>query len=175
MAITEIFDGNEWQQISYVQSILYGTVSTTYTTDLTGGNHIKFDILVFQKGANITLDVLTPYTTSINIDSVGRVKLMANKTYKLTGSLNNVKALNTSPNITQWYNIDNNTPIGLISTEPTPKATTTRIPAGGAVGFITPSVDTRVELRFLDGNSILEVPGEADSNGSPWFYCEEIG
>ena len=175
MSLPEIFDGNEWQQISYVQSILYGTVSTTYTTDLTDGNHFKFDLVEFQKGVNVTLDVSTPYTSNANADSVGRIKLLAGRTYKLTGSLNNVEATNQSPNLTQWYNADSNTPIGLVSTEPTPKASIVRIPAGGAVAFVKPSVDTRVELRILAGNSILEVPGSTNSNGSPWFYCEEIG
>jgi hypothetical protein len=161
MSLPEIFDGNEWQQISYVQSVLYGTVSNTYTTDLTDGNHFKFDLVEFQKGANITLDTSTLYTTSANADSVGRIKLLAGRVYKLAGSFNKIEATNASPNLTQWYNADSDTPIGLVSSR--------------AIAFVKPSVDTRVELRILFGNNILEVPGKTGSNEATWFYCEEIG
>lgn len=162
MSSPEIFDGSNWQQIAYVQAVMQGVVSNSYTSELTKGHHIKFDRVSFQKNAtnSIILDNSSSYTSDINMDSLGRIILKPEKTYKLIGVFNNKIGAHQSI-ITQWHDVDTDTPIGISSSMIT-------------VGFITPSKQTRVELRIIN-NSISKIPGENNQDGGFWFCCEEIG
>ena len=153
------------------QSILHGYNNSTYSTNVGVGDHIKFDGNVFVRGSNISLDTSSSYSTSTNVASVGRITLAAGKTYRLTGSINNVVSANY--NGMRWYNSDTNTALGVQSGMPSPVSTTDRVPSTGFVAFITTSVSTRVELR-ITWNALSSVNGTGDGIGPTWFTVEEV-
>ena len=154
-----------------VLNSIHGFNNSTYSINVGVGDHIKFNGVVFVRGSNITLDVSSSYSTSTNTSSVGRITLAAGKTYKLTGSINNV--VSASYNATRWYNSDTGATLGLISGAPSPISTTNRSPGAGTVAFITTSVSTRVELR-ITWNAFTSVNGTNDAIGPAWFTVEEV-
>lgn len=154
-----------------LQSILHGYNTATYSTNVGVGDHLKFDGTVFTRGSNISLDTTTTYNTSTNTASIGRITLAAGKTYRLTGSINNVVSANY--NATRWYNSDTNAALGLISGSPSPISTTDRAPGGVTVAYINTSVSTRVELR-ITWNAFSSVNGTGDAIGPAWFTVEEV-
>lgn len=156
---------------SGTKSILHGYNAATYSTNVGVGDHLKFDSTVFTRGSSISLDTTTTYNTSTNTASVGRITLAAGKTYKLTGSINNV--VSASYNATRWHNSDTNAALGLVSGSPSPISTTDRAPGGVTVSYINPSISTRVELRIAF-NGFSSVNGTADAIGPAWFTVEEV-
>lgn len=153
------------------KSILQGFNNATYSTNVSVGDHIKFDGVAFVRGSNISLDTTSAYTTSIGVASVGRITLAAGKTYKLTGSINNVVSANY--NAMRWYNSDTNTALGVVSGMSSPVSTTDRVPSAGFIAYITTSVSTRVELRII-WNALSSVNGTGDGIGPTWFAVEEV-
>jgi Coiled stalk of trimeric autotransporter adhesin len=153
------------------RSILHGYNATTYTANVATGDHIKFDSSVFTRGTAITLDASSTYSSSTNTPSVGRITLAAGKTYKLTGSINNVVSANY--NGMRWYNSDTGAALGVISGMSSPVSTTDRVPSAGFVAYITTSVSTRVELR-ITWNALSSVNGTSDGIGPAWFIVEEV-
>lgn len=153
------------------QSILHGYNISTYNTNIYVGDHIKFDGVVFVRGSNVSLDTSSSYTTSTNVASVGRITLAAGKTYKLTGSINNVVSANY--NAMRWYNSDTGATLGVQSGMSSPISTINRVPSAGFVAYITTSVSTRVELR-ITWNALSSVNGTADAIGPTWFTVEEV-
>lgn len=153
------------------KSILHGYNISTYATNVNVGDHIKFDGNVFVRGSNISLDTTSSYSASTNVASVGRITLAAGKTYKLTGSINNVVSANY--NGMRWYNSDTGASLGVQSGMPSPVSTTDRVPSAGFVAYITTSVSTRVELR-ITWNALTSVNGSGDGIGPAWFIVEEV-
>lgn len=153
------------------QSILHGYVNSGYSDAINVGDHFKFNGIAFVRGSNISLDTSSSYTTSTGVASIGRITLVAGKTYKLTASLNNVVSANY--NATRWYNADNGSVLGLTCGAPSPISTTDRVPSTGTVAYITTSVSTRVELR-ITWNSFTQIKGTEDSIGPAWFTVEEV-
>lgn len=152
-------------------SILHGYVSSGYTSNVSSGDHIKFSAVSFSRGSNISLNTSSAYTRTTNTASIGRITLLAGKTYKLTASLNNVTSNNY--NATRWYNADNGAYLGLISGSSPPTSTTDRTPSAITVAYITTNVTTRVELRST-WNSFTQVKGTEDAIGPAWFTVEEV-
>lgn len=156
---------------SALQSILHGFNNATYSTNVSVGDHIKFDGVAFVRGSNISLDTSSSYTAAPDVASVGRITLAAGKTYKLTGSINNV--VSTNYNAMRWYNSDTNTALGVVSGMSSPVSTTDRVPSAGFIAYITTSVSTRVELRII-WNALSSVKGTGDGIGPTWFAVEEV-
>jgi hypothetical protein len=154
------------------QDFLQGYVATTYTSNVAVSDHIKFETVRSSSGSSITLDGFSAYSSATNTASVGRILLKANKTYRLWGSINN--ATGASYNPTQWFNSDTNTGLGLVSGAPPPNSTTDRSVGAGTVAYITPTVDTRVELR-INFNALTQINGIGDAIGPSQFTVEQIG
>ena len=153
------------------KSILHGYNAATYSVNVGVGDHLKFDSFAFARGTAITLDTSSSYNTSTGTASIGRITLAAGKTYKLTGSINNV--VSASYNATRWYNSDTNTALGLISGSPSPISTTDRAPSAETVAYVFVSSTTRVELR-ITWNAFSSVNGTGDAIGTAWFTAEEV-
>lgn len=166
-------DGTNKQYVDTAvsRSILHGYNAATYSTNVGVGDHLKFDSVAFSIGSGISLDTSTTYNTSTNTASIGRITLAGGKTYKLTGSINNVVSANY--NATRWYNSDTNTALGLLSGAASPISTTDRVPSAGTIAYITTSGTTRVELR-ITWNSFSSVNGTGDAIGPSWFTVETI-
>ena len=166
----QLYDGTRWIENSF-KEILYGYVTVSYTTNVTTSDHIKFNAVGFEKdGKNINLDITSPYSNATNTASVGRITLQPNKTYKLTGSMNNVGA-NDEYVAAAWYNSDTNTrilyPVGA------PTGGVDRAPGGGVIAYFTPDVTTRVELR-IQFSDVETVRGVNDAIGSAFFTIETV-
>ena len=153
------------------KSILHGYNAATYSVNVGVGDHIKFDNFAFARGTNITLDTSSSYNTSTNTASIGRITLAAGKTYKLTGSINNV--VSPSYNATRWYNSDTGAVLGLISGSSPPISTTDRSPSAETIAYVVVSSTTRVELR-ITWNAFTQVNGTGDAIGTAWFTAEEV-
>jgi hypothetical protein len=135
------------------------------------GDHIKFQTVYTFGGSDITLDVATPYTTTLNVASVGRITLKAGKTYSLWGSINN--AVSTSYGAHRWVNSDTGALLSLTSGGAAPISVLNRHPGVGAFCFFAPSVDTRVELQ-LTFSGLSSVNGIGDLIGPAQFHIQTI-
>ena len=102
---------------------LMGALTANVTTDLSTGDHIKFNRLLNSQSSNgttntgnISLDTTTTYTTTANVDSLGRITLKAGRTYELTGYAQSVADLTNGTFTYAWYNSDTSTTIGSTAT-----------------------------------------------------------
>ena len=156
------------------QSILHGYVYSSYSSNLSTGDHIKFDNIAFVRGSNISLDTSSSYTTSTGVASIGRITLAAGKTYKLT-AITCTAAFTSTSNAyigLKWYNSDSNTPLGTVNTWWSSSWSYTS--GGAVVAYITTTSTTRVELRINNISSISQIWGTSDSNSATWFSAEEV-
>jgi hypothetical protein len=102
---------------------LMGCLTANVTTNLSTGDHIKFNSLSFSQSSNgttntgnISLDTTTAYTTTANVASLGRVTLKAGRTYDLTGYVQGTPTTSSSTFSYAWYNADSGTQIGTNAT-----------------------------------------------------------
>ena len=102
---------------------LMGALTANVTTNLSTGDHIKFNSLLNSQSSNgttntgnISLDTTTTYTTTANVDSLGRITLKAGRTYELTGYAQSVADLTNGTFTYAWYNSDTSTTIGSTAT-----------------------------------------------------------
>ena len=156
---------------SNLKEILYGYVSTDYSTHTSTSDHIKFDAIGFERtNGSITLDTSSSYSNSVNTDSIGRITLQPNKTYKLTAWMNNMEASGNSAVSGGWFNSDTNDAILFASSSP---EISNRTYGGAAIlAYFTPNVTTRVELRIMFAG--LSTVRGAYTNGPTYFTIETI-
>ncbi len=155
------------------KSIMHGYMYQSQNTNLLVGDHIKFDTAAFTRGTNIILDSSTPYNSSIDTSSVGRITLTAGKTYKLTASSSTAYFASTNGYFSlKWYNITNNTPLGTLNTW---WGSSWNYSSGGmVVAYISTTINTKVELRINKANSFSGIWGASDPNSATWFVVEEV-
>jgi len=139
---------------SYIHAYMVGT----QTTNVGNGDHIKWDTLGTQFGSDVTLDLATTYTSSANVASIGRFTLKAGKTYKLYTSLR-LRASSSTAIAIKWYDATNSSTIGRGLGWDTVQESYDYSSATALTAFITPVVDTFVEVRFDDGNVADVVAG----------------
>jgi hypothetical protein len=165
------YDGTVWLVLNAgaEKSIMNGYVSSSYTTNVSTNDHIKFNAVYFSKGSNITLDVTSTYSNALNTASVGRILLKANKLYKLSGT-NNSAETDWLGSI-KWKNADTGDLISL----PAMSGIGTIVNAAGygAVCFFKPTVDTRVEL-IINFTNWTQVRGNNWAGGPAQFIIEEL-
>lgn len=131
-----------------------------YTEDLSAGNHIKFDSLVYSNSDDFVLDVTSPYTSTLNLPSLGRITLKGGKKYLLKGEIDAFKVKSHSSTFSiQWYDSDNSIPLG---DEYTFNAigTTGIDPDYGGPRILTVFeilTDTRVEMRIVSSNILQKI------------------
>uniref|UniRef100_A0A6C0JBD8 Uncharacterized protein n=1 Tax=viral metagenome TaxID=1070528 RepID=A0A6C0JBD8_9ZZZZ len=143
---------------------IFGKLTTTQSTDIASGDHIKFHILEDSTGSDIGLDITTIYTNVVNVDSIGRILLVANQKYKLNVNIIEFSLLNHDGNFSiQWFNADLNTGIGSSHTINGFGTTGDKLYSNAILrAFYTPVVDTRIELRIITNNNNLTQIGIAD-------------
>ena len=171
----QLYDGTNWINPNggggTDKEILYGYVTANYAGNLTTSDHIKFNAVGFEKSSgSITLDTTSPYSSGRGTSSVGRITLQPNKTYKLTGSMNNAEG-NDQYVAAAWYNSDANTrilyPVGA------PTGGVDRAPGGGVVAYFTPNIVTRIELRIA-WSGVTQIRGTNDAIGPAFFTIETV-
>jgi hypothetical protein len=172
-----LWNGSVWSSIGSSgssgssRSYMTGYNIDTYSANLGVGDHIKFNAVYTFGGSDITLDVSSVYTTTLNVASIGRITLKAGKTYSLWGSINN--AVSSSYGAFRWMNANTGTILSLVSGGGAPNSLVDRHPGVGAFCFFTPPVDTRVELQ-LTYSGLNSVNGTADSIGPAQFHIQTL-
>lgn len=125
---------------------LFGRLSVDQTSNINNGDHLKFDFVVQSNGSQIFLDTETPYTTDINVDSIGRITLKENKIFVLRASA--IDDLGGSATVIAWRNADTGEILGgEFAIKGAPNITT----GNSLFTVYDPKVDTRVELAIIDG------------------------
>ncbi|HYF05017.1 MAG TPA: tail fiber domain-containing protein [Patescibacteria group bacterium] len=137
---------------SYIQATYSGA---TNSTNVLANDHFKFNTVNAQFGNDITLDTASSYQSGNNLASVGRFTLKAGKTYKLQAYLSAVTFSSTSANF-QWYNTDTGAAIGSVADLVATSHTSNYVSGDGPTTYFTPTVNTRVELRFLNALTSYE-------------------
>ena len=137
---------------------IHATLSVEQTNPTTG-DAVDFDTILAQKsGGQLTLDTVT---------NVGRFSgLKAARTYVLMTELRGNDTVAAAIQ-GQWYNVTGSANLGnnLIAYAPNYNANITSVPV--AVAFLTPTVDTEVEVR-------LTVSGTVDVVVTSWAAIYEL-
>jgi hypothetical protein len=90
-----------------------GEVITSYTSDTSTNDHIKFAVSAYQIGTDISLDTTTAYTKVANVASLGRLTLSGGKKYLFTFVIQNLVFNTHLGGMTlQLFNSDTTTAIG---------------------------------------------------------------
>lgn len=154
-------------------NFLMGTLSTGQFSNLGFIDHIKYDQIMNQFGSDITLNTSTPYTTTLNVDSIGRITLKAGGTYKMMAS---ALLLTTGSlfSATGWQNADTGVEIGADATQADSSfANTTLTSQPISCAFFSPTIDTRVQLIFKNAVGAVQ-KSTAGGNNLTWFSIEKI-
>ena len=143
-AISTSIDGLRVAKKSYLTAVILSDQSTNIST----GDHVKFNSTLISSGSDIALDGTTAYTSSPGA-SLGRFTLKGGKTYKLISEL----YLDTNQCIYQWYDVTNSVGLGTAgSAFGTNFATSdTTIPTAQAT--ISPASDIVVEVRLINAGA----------------------
>lgn len=126
------------------KSILYASLAAQ-NTNLSAGDHVVFDTVNFSKGSAITLDTNSPYTTTINTASIGRISLIGSKVYDIT--LNIQSFSGTSLTLAIW-DITNN--ISIFDGVPSTLANTFL----SLRTIFNPLSNILIEIRLTAANSV---------------------
>ena len=158
-----------------LKSYMVGIATINQNTEISAGDHIKFNSVQVKRGNKISLDVSSSYATEPNAPSIGRIKLAANTSYKLTH--NYLAIFNVTGNYsvvtTYWVNVADGTPITAVSnTVVLPRYDHNNQFAPGivAVGETPMTIEVRI-MRQTNLNAIHVNPG---ARIHPEFIIEEL-
>lgn len=154
------------------KSYIHAKVSSQYTSNISVGDHIKYDTVLTTFGSDVSLDTTTTYTSTDNVPSIGRFLLKAGKTYHLQGAIQGNGATAISAGV-KWYNANNGTAIGTSAFEIGP-AHTGYNPNPIAQAFITTTLDTYVDLRIAYAGDLNTVQGSDAVYLDSWAVIESV-
>ena len=144
-------------QSAYIYSMCLidpdGEPWTTQTTNKSSGDHVKFDseYQTYDPNGDIDLDTSTSYSNSSNVDSIGRVTLKAGRTYKITGYISYLNG--TSYAGFSIYDADAGSRVGTRGGSFANTNQDQNADSSPSIAFVTPSSDTRYELRITGGGA----------------------
>ncbi|HYH75493.1 MAG TPA: collagen-like protein [Candidatus Saccharimonadales bacterium] len=152
-------------------SYMQATLTAPQNTNISTGDHVKFNKVNVSAGSDITLNTSGGYSTTAGVSSLGRFTLKAGKTYLLNGVM--TVSGNTSAIDTAWYNVTTSSNMGNGNSLYAPGGSGSD--AGGGVNQVvfTPGTDTVVELRILGVAAVSQVG--IDSNRLPSAFIQVIG
>jgi hypothetical protein len=94
-------------------SQIFAELTTSYTSNVAAGDHIKFTTAGFTIGSDITIDLTTTYTNVAAVASLGRITVAGGKAYLLEGRITSfIESSHLGTMTLQWFNSDANTAIG---------------------------------------------------------------
>lgn len=140
------------------KSYVYCYLNTAQTSQISSGDHVKWDTIGTQLGPDVTLDIASSYSSSANTASIGRFTLKAGKSYKLLASMR-VHASSTTSIAMEWYDATSSAIIGRSIGLGTVQEPYDYNSPSVITAVFTPSVDSFVELRFADNNVLDIVTG----------------
>ena len=157
------------------RSILAGSLRAQQTTNVSSGDHIKFDTVASIIGSNISLDTTTAYVNTANTASIGRIVCQAGGTYRFVAQIPFLFGTADNAYVKfAWYNADTNTlvPNANLVIAGMATATGNTYRSGFAECYVSPLTPTRYELR-IEQNSFVTMIGSTNDL-TPTFYAEEI-
>lgn len=161
------------QALQAVKSYVLAAVSASYSSNVTTSDHIKFDTINASAGSDISLDTATSYTNSANVASIGRFRLKAGKTYRLSASISMEGSTSALAGY-RWYDATNSAYFaGSLGYSTGPLASTSAGRQPVAQAIITPSTDIYAELRITDTTDLTNIYVNATSS-SPWGLIESV-
>jgi hypothetical protein len=141
-------------------------LSTNQVTNLSAGDHLKFDLTGFIIGNSISLDSTTAYTSASGA-SIGRITLQPNKTYEISAAFRPTFTAATdsvSAQITNDSGVSN--PLGSRMVISPLTSTSLVYNQTVATAIVAPSVATRYELRLLTSTGVTTLDGSTTIPGS---------
>jgi len=147
---------------------MVGNLANTVSTNLSTGNHAPFN-QAYQSSngtastTNITLDTTSPYSTGTNTASIGRITLKANLAYTIMGIVKSLAGVDYYGYC--WFNSDTNTRIGTRGEGFASTSQGSSASSNPSYCTLTPSVDTRIELRLTESSIGLLTNWYAGSTG----------
>lgn len=172
-------DGGTWAAASSGSgaaiSYLEGTFTALQSTNLAVGDHLKFNSVQVSSGSLISLDTTTAYTTTANVASLGRLTLTSGHTYEIIFSVG-FAAFSGANTYVHLQIYDSDTPVGVGQvTQVTPSTGTFDSFGNGVlIQFITPSVDTRYEIRITTVFNLLQFGQVSTGNHFPTFIVRNL-
>lgn len=150
-----------WSNLEVSSSTIntvYARQSNVVATNVIVGNNIRMGQLLFDNtGGFVTYDSTT-----------NRFMLKAGKTYSLEFSANWVKGATGSYARFKWRNVTTNTQIGVAQHYEWSASTNSIGGGGNAFAFISPSVDTEVEIVLTNTNDGgLQIGDSANGTSYP--------
>ena len=153
-----------WNSLGYFSnsSFKYGlyTLSVNQTSNVAVNNHVEFNTSEGSLGG------LATGSGQAN----GIVTLTAGKTYKIMFSLYATHASTAGYVAAQIYNRTGSAYIGKVVWCITVNAGAAQNPVPLGIAFITPSVNTDIDVRFSAVNTLNTI-----GNGETWLLIEEYG
>lgn len=151
-AIVWAADDGTIARVSQLSSTSYmeATISAAQTTNVGAGDHIKFDTKRVEGGSLITLDTSTSYVNTQNTASIGRFTLTGGHTYRVIfNAVYTTYAGDGSKVNVGFWNSDGAAIVGQ-ATSVQPQTNSNTVAASDTVIlYVTPSSNTRYEIRFL--------------------------
>jgi hypothetical protein len=165
-----------WQ--NPILNVVHGYVSSTQSTNLSAGDHVKFNSSYFSVGSDIALDSSSSYTTTLGAPSIGRITLAANHTYKLTFSPN--EGVGQGAIYFEWRDANNGSSIGVGTRlddgqQGSPPTAGDHATGAPCVGYYQTSGSPGLVEVVITYNGGFTALGEmAAAPMYPWFSIEEI-
>ena len=142
---------------SFTINILLGFLNTAIKINIGVGDHIKFQTILGSIGTNISLDISTPYTTTLGVNSIGRITLQPGM-YSIQGTFQGLTFALSLGSITyQWYNADTGTAIVSVGGTILGTLGLSGINGPTSLAVVTPLVTTRYELRITSVVSLSAI------------------
>ncbi len=135
---------------------MVGNLSATVFSNVSVGDHAQFN-QAYQSSngtattTNITLDTTSPYSSGTNTASVGRITLKANLTYTIMGIIKSLAGVDYYGY--SWYNSDTDVRIGTRGEGFASTSQAASTSSNPSYCTLTPSVDTRIELRLTESST----------------------
>lgn len=145
-------------------------LSATQSTNIGGGDHIKWNSVVSQVGNDIWLDTTSPYTSGAGA-SIGRFTLAAGKTYRVEMRV----PVQLSAQGALYYRLYNVTAgawassAGAYSISGVGENTVSD--TGGLIDIVTPTTNTVYETRIFSATNLTNIFSAA---GEPQLIIETV-
>lgn len=158
-----------------VKGYLFARLATQQSTNIAANDHLKFDTVIASRGRDITLDTTTAYSNSNGAASIGRVTLLAGKTYHLRCAIPYLLGSGATGLLEVEFNDVTGTPAALpgvrgelvVATDAGNDAAT-----GVAEAVFTPTQDSLVEVRIITATALTRIGTTSTQCPSLWVETD---
>lgn len=137
--------------------------ATEQTTNIGAGDHVKFNTVARAGGTGISVDTSTAYTTTLGVDSIGRITLAANATYEIRAQIPKATFSALGSIRVAIVNADTGAVISRNGLGIDPTSVTTEAGDMSLTAMISVSVATRMELRIIAATNLTQIGQDSTS------------